>query len=172
MTRNSDGPRGGRILLIGAALVALGLLSYLAIDADRAAGLSGWSVLIDVAVGAAFVLAALASPGPAVPRLALGAVGPAWLLGSVLPGIHTLHQAVLLLAIVAYRPLRPRRDWVGGYLAVAVAMSVFAVSQLLVAVVFLAAGPVPAVGTSPQVRRSLFPPAAGLVLAAIVGALW
>jgi len=172
VTSHTDGPRGGRILLIGAALVALGLLSYLAIDADRAAGLPGWSVLIDVAVGVAFVLAALASPGPAVPRLALGAVGPAWLLGSVLPGVRTLHQAVLLLAIVAYRPHRLRRAWVGGYLAVAVAMSVFAISQLLVAVLFLIAGLVPEVGRSTQVRRSLFPPAAGSVLAAIVGALW
>jgi signal transduction histidine kinase len=160
------------MLAMWAALVGFGLLVVLAIAADRDAGLSRWSVAIDAAVGVVFVLAALASPGRAVPRLAIGAVGPAWLLGSVLPGVRTLHQAVLLLAIIAYRPTRHGRVWVGACLAVAVAMSVFAISQLVVAVLFLVAGVAAVSGPSPRARRSLFPVVAGAALAAIVAALW
>jgi signal transduction histidine kinase len=155
-----------------AALMGFGLLVVLAIAADRDAGLSRWSVAIDVAVGVAFVLAALASPGRVIPRLAIAAVGPAWLLGSVLPGVRTLHQAVLLLAIVAYRPTRHGRVRVGAWLAAAVAMSVFAISQLVVAVLFLVAGVAAVSGPSPRGRRSLFPVVAGAALAAIVAALW
>jgi hypothetical protein len=169
-------PAGGgrRSLLRWAALlgfrslVGLGWLIALALAADRDAGLSWWSAAIDVAVGVAFVLAGLASPGPAASRLTLAAVGPAWLLGSVLPGARTLHQAVLLLAIVAYRPAR-RQAWIAAWLAVAIAITLLPISQLLVAVLFLAAGL--ATETRPS-RRSLFPPAAGTVLAATVAALW
>jgi signal transduction histidine kinase len=67
-------------------------------------------VLLDAAVGLAFVAAAATSGGPLAQRGWMVAVGLAWPLG-VLPAARSFQSALLLMALVAYPTGRIRRPW-------------------------------------------------------------
>jgi signal transduction histidine kinase len=68
-------------------------------------------ILLDAAVGLAFVAAAAASGGgPFAQRGWMVAVGLAWPLG-VLPAARSLHSALLLVALAAFPTGRLRRPW-------------------------------------------------------------
>ena len=67
-------------------------------------------VLLDAAVGLAFVAAAATSGGPLAQRGWMVAVGLTWPLG-VLPAARSLHSALLLMALAAYPTGRIRRPW-------------------------------------------------------------
>ena len=93
----------------------MGVLVALAVRADsQAPAASPWLTAMDVAVGLAFVAAGVAARGPLGERALMAAVGPAWLAGSFLVGARSLHQAVLVVALVAFPAGRVRgaASWV------------------------------------------------------------
>jgi signal transduction histidine kinase len=113
------------------------LLAVLAARADsRAVDASAWTTALDVAVGVAFVGAALWAPAPVWERVFIAAVGEAWLVGSFVSGTQLVHQGLLIVALVAFPSGRPRgaANWLLVAAAFAVALQFF--SQLGVAVVF------------------------------------
>src|SRR5262245_22781366 len=131
-------PRGLRRWPVVA--VTLGGVVALAVFAAEADGEApGASILLtasDLCVGLAYAVAGASASGAARERLLLGAVGPAWLAGSVLPSARSLHQGVLLLALLAFPTgrlagLLPRLVAVGG-----AAVAIGVVPQLGVAALF------------------------------------
>ncbi len=56
----------------------------------------------DLSVGFAFVIAGWAATGPALQRALVGAVGPAWLAGSLFSSALSLHQALLAVALLTF----------------------------------------------------------------------
>lgn len=96
-------------------VLAIGVLVALAVRADsEAPAASPWLTAMDVAVGLAFVAAGVAAKGSLRERALMAAVGPAWLAGSFLVGARSLHQAVLVVALVAFPAGRVRgiASWV------------------------------------------------------------
>jgi hypothetical protein len=90
-------------------VLAIGVLVALAVRADsEAPAASPWLTAMDVAVGLAFVAAGVAAKGSLRERALMAAVGPAWLAGSFLVGARSLHQAVLVVALVAFPAGRVR----------------------------------------------------------------
>ncbi len=102
--------RGGarQRLLVGAAAVVTVLLCAAAAVADGRGGQGQLAVLLDLAVGVCYVLAAAGPDVDRHQRLVLTAVGFSWLLGSVAPYVLTLHQGFLLLALAAFPTARLR----------------------------------------------------------------
>ena len=95
-------------------VLAMGVLVALAVRADsEAPAASPWLTAMDVAVGLAFVAAGVAARGPLPERALMAAVGPAWLAGSFLVAARSLHQAVLVAALVAFL-LSPAAGFVTG----------------------------------------------------------
>ncbi len=86
-------------------------------------------VLLDAAVGLAFVAAAAASGGPNAERGWMVAVGVAWPLG-VLPAARSLHSALLLVALVAFPAGRVRRPWQFAVGILAIMVGLQALDQL------------------------------------------
>jgi signal transduction histidine kinase len=104
------------------ALVLVTLV-VLAIGADVAAPhASMWLIVVDVATGVAFVVAAALAPGSHAERGLMAAVGAAWLTASFLPAARSMHQAVLVVALIAFPAGRVRGSsrWLVVGLAVAV----------------------------------------------------
>jgi signal transduction histidine kinase len=58
--------------------------------------------VLDVAVGLAFVVAAVVGVGPIAERALFASVGAAWLLGSVVDRAQIAHQGVLIVALLAF----------------------------------------------------------------------
>ncbi|MEP6660848.1 MAG: ATP-binding protein [Acidimicrobiales bacterium] len=124
-----------------AAIVGLGavtvLLAVWAARADsRAVDASAWTIALDVAVGVAFVGAALWVPAPLWERVLIAAVGETWLAGSYFAGTQLVHQSVLIVALLAFPSGRPRgaASWMLVAVAFAVALKLF--SQIGVGAVF------------------------------------
>ena len=87
----------------------MGVLVALAVRADsEAPAASPWLTAVDVVVGLAFVAAGVAARGPLRERALMAAVGPAWLAGSFLVWARSFHQAVLVVALVAFPAGRVR----------------------------------------------------------------
>jgi signal transduction histidine kinase len=121
---------------LAAGVVATGALVILAVRADLAAQVDGWRMAVDVAVGVAFIVAGALPIGPARQRAIVAAVGGAWLLGSVFAEALPLHQAVLVVALVAFPTgqIRGRFGWLVAALAGVVAVGL--VPQPGVALIF------------------------------------
>ena len=101
------------------AAIAIGVLVVLAIRADAAAPhASPWLTTLDIATGLAFVVGAAIARGPSAERMLMGAVGVAWLTASFLPATRSLHQAVLVVSLIAFPAGRVR-----GLTSLAVGMS-------------------------------------------------
>jgi hypothetical protein len=97
------------VAISAGGVLAMGVLVALAVRADsQAPSASPWLTAMDVAVGLAFVAAGLVARGPVPERVLVAAVGPAWLAGSFLIGVRSLHQAVLAVALVAFPAGRVR----------------------------------------------------------------
>jgi hypothetical protein len=125
-----------------AALVVAGFVAT-----ARLPGVTTAEALLDAAVGAAFGTAALASPGRAVSRLTVGAVGVAWLFESVVT-VGSPHQAALVFLLAVFPG--PRRDLLTvGAAAVGVPLLLGVLTQAATGAVFLAVAAVRLV-----VRRS------------------
>jgi signal transduction histidine kinase len=160
------------VAVSASGVVFMGVLVALAVQADSAApSASPWLTAMDVAVGLAFVVAALAARGPLSERVLVGAIGPAWLAGSFLVGARSLHQAVLAVALVAFPAGRVRG--VASWLLVALAgLTGFGLlPQLGVAALFTAIG-VAALARSRTDPVAWYPPAAAVAVAALLGSLW
>ena len=131
--------------------------------------------LLDLAVGIAFVLAALTATGPIPQRLLIGAVGPAWLVGSVFTWALSVHQAVLALALLAF-PVGRIRGVLATVLAAAGAVVAFEiVPQLGVAALFaLIAGVATFAHRRDRHARSTpnYPALAASAIAAVVWFAW
>src|SRR5512132_1403153 len=137
-------PRAGAMWASG--VLAIGVMVALAVRADSGApAASPWLTAMDGAVGLAavavavvraFVAAGVAARGPLPERALMAAVGPAWLAGSFLVGARSLHQAVLVVALVAFPAGRVRgiASWVLVGLAGLAALGL--VPQLGVAALF------------------------------------
>jgi len=155
-----------------AAVLVLVTLVVLAIRADVAAPqASPWLIVLDVATGLAFVAAAALAPGSRAERGLLAAVGAAWLTASFLPAARSVHQAVLVVALIAFPAGRVRGSsrWLVVGLAVPVGLGLppqIGVAALfaLVALLVLIEG-----------RRdtaTVYPAVAGIAVAATLGASW
>ena len=118
--------RAGRLRRAAAsflAAIAIGVLVVLAIRADAAAPhASPWLTTLDIATGLAFVIAAVVARGSSAERLLMAVVGVAWLTASFLPAARSLHQAVLVVSLVAFPAGRVRglTRWLLACLAVPV----------------------------------------------------
>jgi signal transduction histidine kinase len=99
-------------------------------------GQAPWLVVLDLAVGIAFVGAALLAPRSLRMRSLVALVGMAWLVGAVLPVASVAHQGALLVALLAFPAgrLRGAEAWIGPAAGLAVALLL--VPQGVVALLF------------------------------------
>ena len=124
-----------RHLAVGVGVVVLAVLAAWAGSAAPRGTV--WVVALDVLVGLALIAAAALAPGPRAERRLVGGVGVAWLVGSFLLGARALHQAVLMVALLAFPSGRVHRGvrWVIGA-PVVVAVGLGVLPQLSVGLLF------------------------------------
>ena len=157
--------------------VALGacalLLVALAVRADAAAaGARPWLIAMDVAVGLAFIAAPLAAAGPVPERWLVAAVGTAWLVGSLSAWALTLHQGVLLVALVAFPTGRVAAVVRWPLIAVAVLIALQVLSQVGVAVVFGGGAAIVLVLRRRSPEAAIYPAAACATCACALSYTW
>ena len=154
------------------AAIAIGLIAVFAIRADAATPhASPWLITLDIATGLAFVVGAVVARGLSAERVLMGAVGVAWLTASFLPAARSLHQAVLVVSLVAFPAGRVRglSRWLLACLAVPVGfgllpqIGVAAVFTLVALLVLIEGRRDPATG---------YPTVAAIAIAAVLGASW
>ena len=151
----------------------MGVLVALAVRADsEAPAASPWLTAMDIAVGLAFVVAGLAAKGPLPERVLMAAVGPAWLAGSFLVGARSLHQAVLVVALVAFPAGRVRgiASWVLVGLAGMAAL--WLLPQLGVAVLFAGIAAAGLVRWRGDPAAAWYPVVAASAIAAVLAWVW
>jgi signal transduction histidine kinase len=152
--------------------IAIGVLVGLAIRADAAAPhASPWLTTLDLATGLAFVVAATIARGSSAERWLMAVVGVAWLTASFLPAARSLHQAVLVVSLVAFPAGRVRglSRWLLACLAVPVGFGLL--PQIGVAAVFALVALLLLV----EGRRDTatgYPTVAAIAVAAVLGASW
>ena len=154
-------------------VVAIGVLVALAVRADsEAPAASPWLTAMDVAVGLAFVAAGVAARGPLPERALMAAVGPAWLAGSFLVGARSLHQAVLVVALVAFPAGRVRGvvSWVLVGLAGLAALGLL--PQLGVAALFAGIAAAVLARWRADPAAAWYPVAAAAAIAAVLAWVW
>jgi signal transduction histidine kinase len=164
-------PRPGAIRASG--VLAIGVLVALAVRADsEAPAASPWLTAMDVAVGLAFVAAGVAARGPLPERALMAAVGPAWLAGSFLSEARPLHQAVLVVALVAFPAGRVRgiASWVLVGLAGLAALGLL--PQLGVAALFACTTAVVLARWRADPAAAWYPAAAAAAVAAVLAWVW
>jgi signal transduction histidine kinase len=166
-------PRRHTSMFVAAASVGALALAALAARADQH-GVDAHPGLtsLDVAVGLAFVAAGLAASGPPRQRLLVGAVGPAWMLGSLFHSALSLHQGVLGIALLTFPAgrLRGRLRLVLGVCAVVVASEVM--PQLGVAMFFAVLGVAVRSRAGRVAAPDVYPAAAGATVAAVLVFAW
>jgi signal transduction histidine kinase len=154
------------------AALAVAVLAVLAIRADAAAPhASRWLITLDIATGLAFVVGAAVARGSPAERVLVATVGVAWLTASFLPVARSLHQAVLIVSLIAFPAGRVRgvARWVLAAMAVPAGFgflpqfgvaALFAVVALLVLV---------------EGRRDAatgYPTIAAIAVSAVLGVSW
>ena len=151
----------------------MGVLVALAVRADsEAPAASLWLTAMDVAVGLSFLAAGLAARGPLAERVLIAAVGPAWLAGSFLVGARSLHQAVLVVALVAFPAGRVRgiASWVLVGLAGLTALQLL--PQLGVAALFAGIAAAMLARWRGDPAAAWYPTAAAAAIAAVLIWVW
>jgi signal transduction histidine kinase len=152
--------------------IAIGVLAVLAIRADAAAPhASPWLTTLDLATGLAFVVAAAVARGPSAERVLMGVVGVAWLTASFLPATRPVHQAVLVVSLVALPTGRVRglSRWLLVCLAVPVGVGLL--PQIGVAAVFALVALLLLVEGHRDIATG-YPTVAAIAVAAVLGASW
>jgi signal transduction histidine kinase len=152
--------------------IALGVLVVLAIRADAAAPhASPWLATLDIATGLTFVVAATIARGSAAERWLMAVVGVAWLTASLLPPARSLHQAVLVVSLVAFPAGRVRglSRWLLAGLAVLVGFGLL--PQIGVAAVFALVALLLLVEGHRDTATG-YPTVAAIAVAAVLGASW
>jgi signal transduction histidine kinase len=166
-------PYGAGLAARSLGVSAVAGLVVLAVRADRGApGATWWSIGLDVGLGLLFVVGAAWAPGPLVQRALFVAVGATWLIASFEPAARLLHQAVLVIALVAFPAgrLHGVMRWLVAALAVPIGLLLF--TQLGVAVVFaLVAGTALATVRSDPAAAT-FPAGAAAGVAAVLAVSW
>ena len=166
--------RSARFVAISASgVVFMGVLVAIAVRADsEAPAASPWLTAVDVAVGLAFVAAGVAARGPLPERALIAAVGPAWLAGSFLVGARSLHQAVLVVALVAFPAGRVRGivSWVLVGLAGLAALGLL--PQLGVAALFAGIAAAMLARWRADPAAAWYPVAAAAAIAAVLAWVW
>jgi signal transduction histidine kinase len=155
-----------------AAVLGLMTLVVLAVRADVAAPHpSPGLIVLDVATGVAFVVAAAVAPGSRTERVLMAAVGAAWLVASYLSAARSLHQAVLVVALIAFPAGRVRGliRWLLVGLAVPVAIGLL--PQIAVAALFALVALLSLVEGRWR-AATVYPTAAAVAVAAALGASW
>jgi signal transduction histidine kinase len=161
------------VALSASGVLAMGLLVALAVQADsQAPSASPWLTAMDIAVGLAFVTAALVARGPLPERVLVAAVGPAWLAGSFLVGARSLHQAVLAVALAAFPGGRVRGfvSWLLVGLAGLAALGLL--PQLGVAALFAGIAATVLARWRNYPARAWYPAAAAAAVAAVLAWVW
>ena len=127
---------------------------------------------MDVAVGLAFIVAAVIAPGQLWSRVLVALVGVAWLVGSVWSDARLLHVAVLAIALVTFPTGRPRGlvRWVLVVLAVPVGLLL--VAQPWISALFVAVALAAALSWRAGRVASAYSCVAGLGVAAALGGSW
>jgi signal transduction histidine kinase len=159
--------------MAASGVALMGVLVALAVRADsEAPAASPWLTAMDVAVGLAFVAAGVAASGPLRERALMAAVGPAWLAGSFLVGARSLHQAVLVVALVGFPAGRVRgvTSWVLVGLAGLAALGLL--SQLGVAVLFAGIAAVVLARWRADPAAAWYPTAAATAVAVVLAWVW
>jgi signal transduction histidine kinase len=166
-------PARDRSAVLAVAGVSVAVLAVLAAQADaRAVGALPSDTALDLAVGLTFVLASFLAIGSPSERLLIGAVGPAWLAGSVFGSARSLHQGILAVALLAFPTGR-----VPGLLRHALAFGAILVSceivpQLGVAALFATIAAVALASLPTPGRGSAYPAAASTSIAAALLFSW
>ena len=154
------------------AAVAVGMLVVLALRGDAAAPHpSPWLITLDIATGLAFIVGAVVAGGSPAERLLVAAVGVAWLTASFLPAARSLHQAVLILSLIAFPAGRVRGPTRWLLAAMAVPVGFGFLPQLGVAALFA----VVALLVLVEGRRDTatgYPTIAALAVSAVLGISW
>ena len=121
-------------------VMAGGVLAWLAARADASLGETRWQTALDVAVGLTFLAASAVLVGQARQRVLVAAVGVAWLFGSLVPQTRSVHQGLLVIALLAFPAgrIRNRPAWVLVVLSAVVMLGV--VPQLWVALLLFLTG--------------------------------
>jgi signal transduction histidine kinase len=170
----ADCRQAGSARRVTAAAAVLGAaLAVLAVRADGSVvQANAWMTTLDIAVGLAFGVGAVAADGP--PRQAglLALVGFAWLAGSSWPAARPWHQAVLVVALVAFPRGRVRgaTGWLFVVLATLVVLGF--VSQIATAALFAATAGSAGLRRPGAGRTALYPTWAGACLATVLGLEW
>jgi signal transduction histidine kinase len=162
-----------RLVSVFAAAGVLAGYIVLAVAAERSDATFATRpyVVGDLVAGLAFAFGAATATGPRAERALVALVGLAWLVGSVWAWALTLHQAVLVVALVAFASGRPRGvlGWLVAAMALPIALQVF--SQLGVVAVFAAVS-VAHIAVSRRARDWVYPTAAAILLAASLLHAW
>jgi hypothetical protein len=154
------------------AAVAIGVLAVLAIRADAATPhATPWLITLDVATGLAFAIAAVVARGSSAERLLMAAVSVAWLTASFLPTARSLHQAVLVVSLIAFPAGRVRglSRWLLACLAVPVGFGLL--PQIGVAAVFTLVALLVLI-EGQRDAATAYPTVAAIAVAAVIGASW
>ena len=166
---NADLARSARL---ASGLAAAGAV-ILTIWADQVRlGMGVWETLLDVAVGAAYLVAALISPVTVAQRLLVASVGASWLLASWV-AVPPLHQGALLVALAAFSTGRLNSIGSRVLAGVAVAVALGVLTQPVVAGAFAAICVVRFPGSgSGRADQTWYPVVAGAGVAAALAAYW
>lgn len=160
--------------MVVVAALGFALLAIPAARADaQALGSRPVFTTLDLAVGCVFALAAAFASGSPSERLLMGAVGPAWLAGSVFASARSLHQGVLAVALLAFPTGRiaslPRRILAFG----AILVSCEILPQMGVAALFTGIAVVALTTTAGPRDEVAYPAAASVSVAgALVFSWW
>jgi signal transduction histidine kinase len=158
-----------RRLVAIAVAVATAVLTIAAARADAVTGASPGYIALDLAIGLVLAGAAIAAAGAAAERLLVAGAGMAWLAGSVVAEARSLHQGVLLVALLAF-PDGRIHGAVRWTMAAAAAVAAGGLVPLAGVAALFAAVAVVALGDSRV--RSAFPAAGGSVLAVALFYAW
>jgi signal transduction histidine kinase len=127
---------------------------------------------LDVGLGVLFVVGAAWAPGPMVQRALFAAVGATWLIASFEPVARSLHQAVLVIALVAFPAgrLHGAMRWLLAALAVPTGLLLF--TQLGVAVVFALVAGTALAKVRSDPAAATFPAGAAAGIAGVLAVSW
>jgi signal transduction histidine kinase len=153
--------------------LAVGWLVVLAVRADSGApGATAWLIVLDVAVGLLFIVVGAWAPGPALQRVLFAAVGASWLIASFEPTARLLHQAALVIALLAFPAGRMHgaaRWLLAGF---TVPVGLLLVSQPGIALMFACVAGLALVNVRIDPVAAWFPAGAAAGVAAVLAASW
>ena len=162
-------PRGGRVAISVLAIAGSVALLVGAGLAGADAGAPTWTIITDLLVGAAFLLAGATALAPPLPCVLAAATGALWLLGSIVPELGAAHRAALAACLVVFPSARITGPIPWALVALSLPVASGLVPLPIVAALFAAIAAARIAAGEPDAagRRRLGGPAAGAVGSAI-----